>query len=391
MYTPFTSRHFKTYTEPESGTRMAILATRVAPIQEGMYFVNNGSTLDCRYLWLRCCFPPIAKHSLAVLDFHTDEIHHFPETDGNGLVDRESGEVYWYSDWAIRKRSPDPNQPASVVVRVPDQWRAYGRVSGPRHLTFTPDHKELIGDFDTPQGTIIGSFHLDTGAFTQWYRTEPGVCFDHAQCCPVNKDLLMCAREMWNGQKNCIEPVYEDGIFPRVQLITRDGQRQIIRLAGNDGTHEWWDASGKCVYYINNNLDGSGFGAVVRDDLDGSEPKIIFRNHIPGAYNNLWHGQCTQDGRYFVADAMYPEMGQKVWRGGASMVCFHNTETGKNLRFLPRNPVLEPWSPQNPCPYDIDPHPSFILNDQFVVFTTTVLGHVDVAIAGVADLIEATK
>ena len=391
MYTPFTSKHFTRYTDPESGICMAILATRVAPIQEGMYFVNTGCTDDHRYLWFRCCFPPVAKHSLAVIDFLTDEIHHFPETDGNGLIDRKTGEAYWYQDYAIRKRSPDPAAEASVVAWVPEAWRSYSKVNGPRHLTFTPDKTELIGDFYTSEGTIIGSFDLQSGAFTQWYRTEPGVCFDHAQCSPIDKDLLMCAREMWNNQKNCLEPVYEDGIFPRIQFITRDGTRRIIRLAGNNGGHEWWAASGKRVYYINNNLEESGVGIVARDDLDGTEPKIIFRNTIPGAYNHTWHAQCSRDERYFVIDAMYPEMGQPVWRGNASAVYFHNTETGKSLRFLTKNPILPPWTPETPCAFDIDPHPSFIMDDSLINFTTTVLGQVDLAIAKVEDLVKATQ
>ena len=45
------------------------------------------------------------------------------------------------------------------------------------------------------------------------------------------------------------------------------------------------------------------------------------------------------------------------------------------------NPSL--CSPERPNNYHIDPHPRFIMNDRYVVFTTTVLGRVDLAVAPV--------
>ena len=42
MYTPFTSRHFTTHVDAESGMKYAVLSTHLAPIQQGFYFVNSG-------------------------------------------------------------------------------------------------------------------------------------------------------------------------------------------------------------------------------------------------------------------------------------------------------------------------------------------------------------
>lgn len=33
-----------------------------------------------RYLWFYCYFPPASYRTLGVVDFTTDEVHHFPET-----------------------------------------------------------------------------------------------------------------------------------------------------------------------------------------------------------------------------------------------------------------------------------------------------------------------
>jgi hypothetical protein len=41
--------------------------------------------------------------------------------------------------------------------------------------------------------------------------------------------------------------------------------------------------------------------------------------------------------------------------------------------------------------YHIDPHPRFCLVDQYVVFTTTIRGEIDLVMANTADLIERTS
>ena len=90
-------------------------------------------------------------------------------------------------------------------------------------------------------------------------------------------------------------------------------------------------------------------------------------------------------------DAAYPCMGKDIWRGAESMLYFHNHITGKTIKFLTKNPVVEGWTPENSCPYHIDPHPRFVMDDKYITFTTTVRGCVDLAIANVEELIEATK
>ena len=392
MYTPFTSRHFVGYTDPVSGHKIAVLATRMAPVQQGIYFINSGASDDHRYLWFTCAYPPALPHSAAVIDFLTDEIHQFPETTGGSgwLVEGSTGNLYWGCAQGIYMRTLHPQSEPVLIARLPEAVRKLGAGCDIAHLTFTPDKKELIVDFQTVQGSLIGSVQISTGEFTQWYHTEPGTNYNHSQCCPVDGNVAMCAHELWNSLKNCNDPVLVDGIDPRLQIITRDGTRTMLKPYGNGATHEWWAPDGKSVYYINPNVRDSGVGVVVQDRLDGSEPEVICQCSTPGAFNSLWHGHCSKDEQYFVVDGAYPCMGQPIWRGTESMVYFHNRVTGNTVKFLTRNPVVEGWTPEFPCPYHIDPHPRFIMDDQFISFTTTVMGRVDLAIAEVKPLIEAT-
>jgi hypothetical protein len=105
----------------------------------------------------------------------------------------------------------------------------------------------------------------------------------------------------------------------------------------------------------------------------------------------VWHAFCSEDEELFVFDSTLPSKGLPVWRGCASTVQFFNKRTGKHFRFLTCNPALDDWSPENQCKYHIDPHPRFVLQDKYITFTTTVKGKVDLAVADVSDLIEATK
>ena len=400
MYTPFTSRHFTTHIDPVSKVRFAVLSTRVAPIQQGFYFTNSSWSDDGRYLWFYCAYPPAAGHSLAVIDFLTDEIHHFPDTLSAGatwLVDTSTGNVYWGVPQGIFMRTPNPADKPILIARIPENCRKAGLktvLCVGTHLTFTPDRRELLADIQTNLGSVIGTFDIVTGAFTQWYQTEPGVPYNHAQICPTNGDICLCAHELSYDPKQGrnVKPALVDGIYPRLQVITRDGKRTMLKALGTAATHEWWAADGKSVYYCNGSHEenGSRIGVVVRNDLEGSDPEIVCRVNIPDG-NSTWHAHCTEDEKGFVIDGSTYSMGLSWWRGCESTVHFYNRETGKLFRFLTRNPVVEGWTPENPCSYHIDPHPRFVLHDTMVVFTTTVCGRVDLAVAPVDQLIRATR
>lgn len=394
MHTPFTSRHFTKYTDPVSGQTMAILSTKFGPIQQGIYFTNPGSSADCRYFWFSASFPSGFGRSMAVIDFLKDEAYLFPETAGSTghMVEQETGNLYYAMADAVYYRTPDPWTKPVKVFDIPEQIKAMGGGYAISHLSFTPDKKELAVEIGSPEnGRWLGTQELETGKFTLWCRAEPGICYNHIHANPVDRDYISFAYDLWDEKLRANKPVLIDGIYPRLWVGRRDGKHTMLKPYGNGATHEWWSPDGKGLYYVNNKVEGKDYGVVAFSPADGSEPYEIFRCSTPGAFNHLWHAQCTRDQNYFVADAAYPCMGEPIWRGTESMLYFHNRLTGKTVKFLTKNPVVEGWSPSNPCWYHIDPHPGFIMQDRYISFTTTVLGHVDVAIACVADLIEATQ
>ena len=59
----YDSNLFTPVTHPESGVTIHVLTRRVAPVQQGFYFVNDSMSADGRYLWFYCAFPPAQHYS----------------------------------------------------------------------------------------------------------------------------------------------------------------------------------------------------------------------------------------------------------------------------------------------------------------------------------------
>ncbi len=386
MYTPFTSRHFTTHIDPESGVKYAVLSTRVAPIQQGFYFVNSGFSDDGRYLWFYCAFPPASGHSLGVIDFLTDEIRHFPETLGSGwMVDPLTGNLYWGCPQGLFMRTPHPADAPIQIAGRPEFCRKAGMSGAGTHITFTPDRREIVADLQTPLGSSIGSFDVVTGKYTEWYRTKPGIPYNHVQCSPVDGDTCMAAHEYSFDVKRgeYVAPALVDGVYPRLQIIGRDGSRRMLKPYNNYATHEWWAHDGKSVFYCTSQC-------IARNWLDREEPEMICHIPVEGG-NGTWHAHSSEDDKYFVVDGSWPCMGLDWWRGCESLVRFYNSETKKMAFIVTRNPVVNGYTPERPSVYHIDPHPRFVLHDRYVTFTATTQGRVDLAVAEVAPLIEMTR
>ena len=392
LFTPQTSKHFTEYVDPQSRMVSYVLTTPAAPVQQNFYFVNACCEPSRRYLWFYCAYPPAPGHCVGVLDFETDEIHVFPETSTESiascLVDDRTGNLYWGSSLGLFMRTPNPADAPVRIAKLPEAAAArLGRSMG-THLTFSPDRRELAVDIQTPNGTygsFIGTVRLDDGVFTQWYRTEDGVPYNHAQFCPTDADTIMVAHE---GSVNIaagrrMSPALTpEGIYPRIQLIHRDGSREMRRPLNNYATHEWWAADGKSIYYCSKNH-------IAQDRLGDHEAESVCYIPIEGG-NGTWHAHCTRDERFFTVDGSWPSMGLSWWRGCESTVRFYNRDTGRLCTILTRNPVANGWTPQDPCPYHIDPHPRFIWDDQWISFTSTVSGRVSITLSPTDQLKDAT-
>ncbi|MBE6931692.1 MAG: hypothetical protein E7463_15595 [Ruminococcaceae bacterium] len=392
MYTVENSRHFTKRIDPVSGMTCYVLSTRVAPIQQAFYFVNSGLSGDGRYFWFYCAFPPTPGHCMGVVDLLTDEVRVFPETfagDAIFAVEPDSGNVWWGTAQGYFIRTPHPGDKPLLAAPLPRLGR-FGAAG--THLTFSRDRREMFVDIQCSDRSVLGSIDIASGTFTEWFRTEEGVPYNHAQFNPVDPNLALCAHEYHVDKatgKSFPPPRTEDGIYPRLHTVTRDGVDTMYPPMYDVAGHEWWSADGKKIYYE----DGH---RIIRWDLEKGCNELVVdgdRFHDPDKFDaTVWHAHCSADEKYFTADSDYwLENCPRFWRGNASHVSFYNTVTDRHVDIVSYNPTVPEWTPERQCPYHIDPHPRFVLNDQWITFTTTVDGRVDAAIAPVAPLLRATE
>lgn len=364
-----TNRHlFTAVTHPDSGVTSHVLTKRVAPVQQGFYYVNDSMSADGRYLWFYCAFPPSLFKTLGVVDLHTGEVRHFPETQFKAespYVDPATGEAFWSSGSAVWRRGAAANESASLVNQLPEE------VSEGRpvrylgtHLTRSADGKAFFIDAGIGLQYVFGALPLNGGDFDFWWRFDR--CHNHAQLSPTDAGEVLFAQEIHN------DPITGLTLPITNRLWTmRKGQppRPILQHDPKCVTHEWWDPDGKHVWCV----DGNDTWRVCT--VDGNVEKIAFPRHC-------WHSHTTRDGSLIVGDS-----NNGFFRGCASTVHFMNRNTGKVIVIAEHAERLD-YAGRH---YHIDPHPRFCCNDRYVIFTTTVRDQVDVAIVSVEHLIEKTS
>ena len=370
MYSPDNSRHFKPVVEPSSGVVSWQMSTRIAFHRQGFYFVNASMTDDGRYLYFHCYEPPAVWGCLGQIDFETDEVRMFPETQfmaASPLIDTVTGEMFWANRFGIFRRGPGPEDPVRRICGVPAELNpaetdfCFRTVpeSYATHLTFTPAKKGLFLDLRIRDRFVQGVLNIADGRYDIW--TDEGVGFNHGQHNPHRPGLALVAKDFWEelatGERHGI-PFSADGVFERMWLVKSDGTRKLLPPAeGMRATHEFWSADGKKVYYCfypRRDSDPPRVG-VARYNIDTDQSEIV-------ADVSSSHAYCTADERFLVYDRHLAG-----YRGCPCRVAFFDTATRKETVLCAQMGPLN--TPEDPSIYHPDPHPRFVARDNWIVYT----------------------
>ncbi len=393
MYTPETSKHFKKYVD-ESGVVSYILTTRVAPVQQSLYFKNTCMSDDGRYLWFRCVFPPAVYQIMAVLDFESDEITVHYETSGPRetlpQVDTRNGDIIHANGVGLYRIKPDDTEnyetiatssviTKTVIDRFQKNLKGDRPANGlkPSYVVWDASHRYILVDTQfTTGGSKVGTIDLETGEYTFWTMVEDRK-YCHAEICPTNPDIGIVAEDFYidpaTGEYKLIRTL-PDGTLCRIVLVSKDGKAEVIPpMYKTRATHEWWSYDGKSIYSVDMTM------GLCRYTLDDKKWEL----RVPG---KAWHGHSSKDDKYYVSDI---DLVEQNFRGCESAVRFYNYETKKDIMIITKNPRWNEPDKQNS--FHMDPHPGFTCNDNYIAHTVTVDGHIDVALTPTAQLIEMTK
>ena len=379
MYTIKTSKHFEKRIDEKSGAEYYVLKTHVATQQQGFYFVSPSMDKDAKYLWFYCSFPPEPHLSLGVVDFETDEVRYFPDSIFRGLpsVEEETGYIFYSDKRYLYRRSPFAEDRPEVICDLEAAFAKHGlKIYCPyTHITFSPDKTEAFLDSQTDKGSITGVLDLKTGEYTIWSR--PDFLRNHGQFNPVYKDIALTAEEFQKDENGNFKSIRtdENGVFMRLWTTTRNGEEKVWPpLNLEKATHEWWSHDGTKIYYCRYLHQNDGICGV---DIFTGEHKLY-------APVNAWHGFSSKDDTLFVFDE-----NDWFYRGCPSRVGLYNTKTQKKVYYNSQNPALNP--PDKPNNYHLDPHPRFNANDKYIVFTTVVDHHTELAVAITEDIVALTE
>ncbi len=352
----------------ETGVSFYILTEKKAPLQQGFYFVNSGMTDDCRYLWFYCGFPPSENRSLGVIDFKSDEVRHFPQTQFTGaspFIDPETGEAYWCARESVWRMPPDGSSEPECVNSLPEEVVKRKNIRKiATHLTRSSDKKEFFIDAEIGLQWIMGSLPVDGGDFQHWHTFDRNN--NHAQFSPTDPDLVLFAQEFHSDPITGLRIPITD----RMHLIRRGEKPRPVFEEPTIVTHEWWDNDGKTVWCCARNNEAW------RVDIESGK---VVRVEWP---EHCWHAHNTLDNAYMVCDS-----NEKFYRGCPSRVYFKTMKTGRDIK-IADNPEM---TGVTGAAYHIDPHPRFCGKDEYITFTVTIRDEVDLAIARTADLAELTS
>lgn len=378
------SKHFKKYTDPESGIMSYVLDSDSLPLTQSFYFTNPSATSDGRYVWFYCAFPPAADagygRTLGLFDLESDTVTHFPDTmflDASPAVDVDDGSVYYCMPSGIWRRSPDPNGKPERISAVPKELRGRGKLLNlATHLSFSPDKARLFLDANVANSFIFGELDIKSGEYIPWCEFD--YCMNHAQYNPQKENLILYAEDEWvDIMTSSFYKIRRDaeGRLMRLHLLEKGGEPIYIPPKYIEARHEWWSADGEKLYYVD------WIHGTIRYDLRTGEYTEVDPR-------GTWHAHSSLDDKYLVADENEID-GEKWYRGCPSRVHFYNTETNRAVNIITENPAV--FTRQNPSSYHIDPHPQFAVNDSVIIHTSTVIGKPSLTITPTNQLINATK
>lgn len=363
--------YFQKWADPATGVESYILTERVAPMQKAFYFVNPSISADRQWLWLEVAFPPARPKMLAAvrLDPAAPQIVLLPHTSGfiaeSPLIAAEGDAAYVAMGSEVWRASVGGKM--DRICGLSHEYiagRTVHRLC--THLTLSADGKYMLLDGEVGNVFFVGLGDLATGEVRILH--EFARRYNHAQFSPHEPDLFLIAQDWWHDSvtgkrfpfeiRTWIMNTHQTVFEPAVPGLWAEGHNC-------NASHEWWTADGRIAW-----VDYAK--GVFVCDLKSRQVEHLWAEP-------LCHAHCDPTMRYWCADES-----PYRWDKTPCQVRFRDIQTGLQTHIASAMP--QPCYPRRW--YHLDPHPHFSPRGDAVVYTTTVRGTIDAAIAPLAGILD---
>ncbi len=363
--------YFQAWRDPQSGVVSHILTHRVADVQMCFYFATPSLQADGERLWMYCGFPPTQNKCLGVvsLDPAAPSARLLPRTffqSESPMVETDGRSCFFTSGDSVWKI--DDTGQVARVLKLPGELvsgRFVQRVA--THLTRSADGRFLLLDSHIGGTWQVGVGDIETGEYRA--LTEFSHHMNHAQFSPTDPDTFSIAMDWFYHPVSGKQFYYTHRIW---LMSTINGRMDAVDPRGvydhnHKVSHEWWAPDGTlCWVHYDDGL--------FEHDTTTGQTTHVYKGPV-------CHGHTEATRQYWVWDESPYKWGEKPCE-----IMFFNRKTGKKAAIVAAMPL--PPVPRSPL--HIDPHPHFSADGQWIIYTTSVLGKIDIAMTRVSDLIEAT-
>ncbi|MBO4475918.1 MAG: hypothetical protein J5737_04270 [Bacteroidales bacterium] len=401
---------FQEFTDPVSGVVSYQLKSEALgwDNSQSPYYVTKAMTNDERFIFFmvsanefRPSYHSLSKYerSAKILDLETRKLYTFYATDGcYPYMDPVNDKIYYciLNDTRTAAKfymrdllnAPDVEVP---LADFPQQLLSSGgtikRVCS--HLTLTQDKTKVFLDSRVGDTFYQGLLDLYSGVWTEWSHNSE-VNLTHGQLNPTRDDEALLAVDGWDDTSGVHHSIVKDpdgefngdGTYPRMQIMTSDGNRRTIRPSDpwNGATHDGWHPDGNHLYWCAGmHFDNQGNPILTGGTATGGFHTRSIRNESEYVYYVVGRAtHCflsedwfTNENKMYAVyddDRPYGPYTTGYYRGGPWKVWFYNAQTQKEIAIY-SGMVPYAMDPAKESRIHPDPHPNFVVHDKYVICT----------------------
>lgn len=369
--------------DPFTGAVQYKLKNLGGRIQNNFYFTVPSTTSDNRFLSVVSSDPAEPGQNLWIADFEKSTFRPLT-TKGfaieSMILDEARGKIWYARDGAVYGQDFEDEVPdrAELLFRFPEEVAKGRKVEWfSNHITYNHDGSRFAYCGCVNRTWYVGFY--DLGEKRHHIVHESVIKSTHVQFAPDSSNNILFCHDWWVSPETGRQYDWDH----RLWLYTDSDHtvRETYMIEHEQGPggnvehrpfHEFWSRDGGYIY-----LCDMPHGVVRHNPADPEHFELVW----PGLH---CHAHCDGAGTRFVSDINPYGWG----KGEPAHVAFLNAETGKEGYIAYNLPPAPGYAFQRKFGrhYHSHPHPTFTQSEDYILFTGTMGGELNVFLVYADDI-----